>query len=214
MNCPFEHGTTLLTTQPLTYFSERHLETATYEQIFPEEHRLDPPHSMLVALTKLHTASVSSPKTSKEQIESYPNMSAPVTVSNEVLVAPFTRHGVQASTSIQGLLKITPIWAEEKASKTKVIANNGVIDALPQRLFQILISNLSNLPTRLQNKENIAVASKPTKYIIHPIVVYICKNTDASSDVKNLYTQVPGVPRITNVPTWRSNIDNDTAKRD
>lgn len=89
---------------------------------------------------------------SNEQGRPDSNMSAPVTVYKEALIAPLKQLVVKESTSIHGLLNTTAILAEEDVSKIGIIAAHAVFDVVKQRLFFILLSNFNPISTRLHNE--------------------------------------------------------------
>lgn len=73
------------------------------------EHKSDPWHSTPVATIKSRNASVLSLEEASEQKESNSNMATPVTISKNILTAPFTQHVVQVTTSADRFPTITTI---------------------------------------------------------------------------------------------------------
>lgn len=113
-------------------------------------------------------------------------MSAPVSVSEGILMRPFTEQCMQASTSLQGFLNITPIRAEKNVFKTGVATAHGVIIIVAQRAVHILVSNFISLSARRHKTEKIAVVSVLTGCITSPISGDLWEDTEASSDVNSI----------------------------
>lgn len=155
-------------------------------EIFPGKHELFPWHSTPVDIIKTYITLVSSLEESNEWGDPNSNMSAALAVSEEVLTALFLRQAMQASTSTRRLLNSTPVWAEGKASKTKVVSAHGVTDAVQQRPFPILISDFTNLSKRLHKGEKSAVSSVSLECVNHPISGDLRGSTDAISNVNTI----------------------------
>lgn len=75
-------------------------------------------HLTSVAIIKWHGNSLSLLEESTEQGKAETtNKSASATVSEAVMTEPFTQHVVQTRMSVEGILNITPVRAEEKDGK-------------------------------------------------------------------------------------------------
>lgn len=114
-------------------------------------------------------------------------MSVPITVFKDVRILGFTQQILQTSTSINVcLLNIILICAEEKDSRTGLVAANGVIDVVLQQPLCILVSHSRNLSTRVSKGEKVAVGSGPAESIICRNVGHVWRNSDVSSKVDTI----------------------------
>lgn len=120
------------------------------QAVFLDKHELVLYHSPSVAILKFYGKSAAflvhpdrqeEAETAKEVV--------PSTVFKGVLIAPYTQFGVQTLTRLNWLLDITPIQAAEDDRIRGTITVNDVTDVVPQRPFNILLSDLTKNPVRL-----------------------------------------------------------------
>lgn len=119
-------------------------------KMFPGGHKLVAWHSTSVVIIKPRNMSDSSLEASSRKKEPDLNMSAPGTVYKEVLIAPFTQLVVHVSTSIHGLLNITPICAEDKASKTGIVVDMASLTLYHNAFFRLRLKlqSISDKPPK------------------------------------------------------------------
>lgn len=87
-----------------------------------------------------------------------------------------------------GLQNVTPIPAEKKNLKTGIFTAYGVVDAVPQWLFYILVWNSYHKQTEPDEWEKIATASRPSESIIPAIIGDLWENSDASCNENTVPT--------------------------
>lgn len=104
-------------------------------------------------MIKPHIVSVPLRRILKEQKESEPkNKSDPFIVAIDGFITPYTQQRVEMCRSNEAFLDITPIKSMEKDSRKRIVDVHGVVDAILQRPFNILVSNLNDKSGVLHKK--------------------------------------------------------------
>lgn len=120
---------------------------------------------------------------SQEHGESDKNTSTPFAAFRGVFIVQFTETFVQESESVCRLLNITHICAKVVFEELESSPPRASLTLFHDARFALSSQTLTNLATKPDKEKKSAVASGPSKYIIHAILSASLENMDASTDV-------------------------------